>query len=168
MRLIDTAKGRGEGGVPGSPARGRIQDFEFPGPLRKKRKNKKSNPLIAPHHMVMGLQPNTYPSNSEIICMPCQYPWQLRPYICICSASSPSCAADRRSCPRLASVPPVGSGKCSALKPPQPARHKYKLPGLFLIQSKSATLPARIKWKGNFGYARFAPRACILAACACL
>lgn len=98
--------------------------------------------------------------------MPCQYPWQLRPYICICSASSPSCAADRRSCPRLASVPPMGSGKCSALKPPQPALAKCKLPGLFLIQSKSATLPARIKRKGNFGYARFAPRACILAGCA--
>ena len=98
--------------------------------------------------------------------MPCQYPWQLRPYICICSASSPSCAADRRSCPRLASVPPVGSGKCGALKPPQPARNKYKPPGLFLFQSKSATLPARIKWKGIFGDARFAPQVCILAGCA--
>lgn len=45
--------------------------------------------------------------------------------------------------------PPVGSGKCSALKPPQPARNKYKPPGLFLIQSKSIDIPRPHQVEGN-------------------
>lgn len=167
--IYNLLKARGRGGIPGSPARGRSQDFEFSGLLPKKSKKEKKQSPDCPFHMLSGMQPNTYQSNIYTNFISCQFPWQLRPYIRILIHHLPRCAADRLARPHLAAVAlPVGSGKCGALKPPQPARNKCRLPGLFLIQSKSATLPARIKWKGVRMHARFAPQAYILAACAAL
>ena len=78
----------------------------------------------------------------------------------------PYCTRTHTQRAHLPALPPVGSGKCSALKPPQPARHKCKLPGLFYLSQNKSTSPGRIKWKGFCRGARFAPQACILAGCA--
>ena len=98
--------------------------------------------------MVMGLQPTLYPSNIYIICMPCQYPWQLCPYIRIIIHHRPRRAADRLARPRLASVPPVGSGKCSASKPPQPA-HTNPDRRSVLSQSKQIDITRPHQVEGN-------------------